>query len=63
MVSDLFRAQGDNHRYQGTDHVPSAARTYYYQLQIIGRDGNVSTSSPAAVTVTARPKKAGPAIR
>lgn len=63
VVSNLFRAQGDNHVYQGTDHVPAAARTYYYQLQIIGRDGSITTSSSAGATVTHRAKSSHPKIK
>lgn len=62
VVSELFRAQGDNHAYQVSDHVPAAARSYYYQLQIVGRDGSLSASSTAA-TVPGRVTKRGPAVR
>lgn len=63
VVSDLFRAQGDGSSYQGSDRVPAAGRSYYYQLQIVGRDGSVRTSSTAAATVPGRVKKAGPTVK
>lgn len=62
-VSDLVRALGDNHVYAATDRAPQSTRTYYYQLQVLGRDGSVSTTTPAAVTLPARGRKGGPGIK
>lgn len=63
VVSDTIPAAGDGHNYAVTDSVKAGAgKTYYYKLQIIARDGSVTTSSPAAVTLPSRTKK-NPAIR
>lgn len=63
-VSDLIRAKGDNSSYSTTDRVAAGnGRVYYYQLEMLGRDGSVSNSSPAAVTLPTRSKKAGPSVK
>lgn len=63
-VSDLVPAAGDGHNYSYSDAVKAGAgKTYYYQLQIVGADGNISTSTPAAITLPGRTKKTGPKIR
>ena len=63
-VSELIRAKGDNSNYSTTDRVAAGnGRVYYYRLEVVGRDGSITTSSAAAVTLPTRSKKAGPAVR
>lgn len=62
-VSGLVRALGENHSYSTDDRVPVASRSYFYQLQILGRDGSITASSSAAVTLPGRGRKGGPSIR
>ena len=63
-VSELIRAKGDNSNYSTTDRVAAGnSRIYYYRLEIVGSDGSITTSSPAAVTLPTRSRKARPSIR
>lgn len=64
-VSSLQPAKGDNSNYSVADPVGTGAgRVYYYQLQVQNRDGSLTSSSPAAVTLPGRSKKkSGPSVR
>jgi len=63
-VSELIRAKGDDSSYSTTDRVAAGnSRVYYYRLEIVGSDGSITTSSPAAVTLPTRSRKARPSIR
>ena len=61
-VSPLVAAKGSNSVYSYTDTPGTTSHTYYYQLQIVGRDGSMSTSTPAAVTLPGRTTKVGPKV-
>ena len=63
-VSGLVPTRGDDSDYSVNDRVGGrTGRVYYYQLQILGRDGSVTTNTPAAVTLPGRSKKALPFVR
>lgn len=62
-VSEMVSARGDNSNYSFTHKVNAAqGRVYYYQLEIVGRDGTTATTSPAAVNLPGRSKKGGPKV-
>jgi hypothetical protein len=61
-VSPLVAAKGSNSVYSYTDTPGTTSTTYYYQLQIVGRDGAMATSTPAAVTLPGRTTKVGPKV-
>lgn len=62
-VSPLVAAKGSNSVYNYTDTPGTTSRTYYYQLQIVGRDGSMSTSTSAAVNLPGRTTKVGPKVQ
>lgn len=63
-VSGLVPAEGDAHVYSVTDSLKaSVGRTYFYQLLVLGADGSVTSSSPAAATLPGRRRRASPSIR
>jgi hypothetical protein len=39
------------------------SRVYYYQLDIVGRDGTTTSTAPAVVTLPGRTKKGNPSLK
>lgn len=63
-VSNLVRARGDNMNYTHADRVKAGtSRVYYYQLDIVGRDGTTTSTAPAVVTLPGRTRKGNPSLK
>jgi hypothetical protein len=62
-VSGFIRAAGDQRPYAASDRVPMTARTYFYRLEILLRDGGLTTSSSATAVVPARGGRPRPSVR
>ena len=63
-MSPLVTAKGDGSRYAVTDHVSAeSSRSYTYRLEILGRDGVISNSSPSTINLPGRTRRVGPAVR
>lgn len=63
-VSERVPPTGDGSAYAVTDTVgPGGARTLHYRLEILDRNGTMTTSATASVTIPGRRRRSVPAIR
>ena len=63
-ISGLIVGKGDASVYSFTDSIPASTdRTYYYRIELVARDGTVSSSSTTPVSLPGRTMKTGPRIR